>query len=269
MPVLVTAPDQSLSRRVATRLLDEGGEVRVFGSADTSSLRARGAFVATGDPDDEGRLEAALEQVHTVVHVEPVRWDVGPTQLVERARVVATAATNAGVERVITVSLPGAGAEAEDAQRRAAGEAERLLAEVPCPTVVIRSSLVDAPDLRDALATAGLDRELLATEVAPVREADLAEMVVAFDRARSRSSRGRLLVSADGPVRLSLGEYLQSVGVAPPGRGSLLGRRLAAEPSLERLRSLLDGPWWSDDADIVDGWGFAGLTPRAPGDGAE
>jgi uncharacterized protein YbjT (DUF2867 family) len=265
MPVLVTAAHQPLARRLAARLLEEGGEVRVYTSGEVASLRAAGAFVATGTRDDEGRLEAALAQVHTVVHVGGGIATPDPEQLVRDARVLARAATGAEVRRVVMLSLPGADPDAEDPLRAAKGRVEAVLAAIPCPTITLRVGLVDTPLLRDALITSGLEPDLLDTEVAPVRAADVAELVVAFDRARSRSPEGHLVVAADGPQRLSLAGYLDRVSVDRPGRGSLVGRRIPDPAAAERLVSILRGPWWSTDPTIVDGWSFAGLDPAVPG----
>lgn len=265
MPVLVTAAHQPLARRLAARFLEEGGEVRVFTSGEVASLRAAGAFVATGTRDDEGRLEAALEQVHTVVHVGGGIASPDPDQLVRDAEVLARAATGAQVERLVMLSLPGADPDADEPLRAAKGRVEAVLSAVPCPTIAVRVGLVDTPFLRDALVTSGLDRDLLDTEVAPVRAGDLAELVVAFDRARSRSAEGHLVVSADGPQRMSLAGYLDRVAVGRPGRGSMVGRQLPTAAATERLVALLHGPWWSTEPGIVDGWAFAGLEPGVPG----
>ena len=265
MPVLVTAAHQPLARRLAARLLEEGGEVRVFTSGEVAALRAAGAFVATGTRDDEGRLEAALAQVHTVVHVGGGIASPEPDQLVRDAEVLARAATGAQVQRIVMLSLPGADPEAEEPLRAAKGRVEAVLAAVPCPTITLRLGLVDTPFVRDALATSGLGPELSDTEVAPVRAADVAELVVAFDRARSRSTDGHLVVAADGPERMSLAGYLDRVAVGGPGRGSMVGRRLPPAATVERLVAALGGPWWSTDPAIIDGWAFAGLEPGVPG----
>ncbi len=265
MPVLVTAAHQPLARRLAARLIEEGGEVRVFSAGDVASLRAAGAFVAAGTRDDEGRLEAALAQVHTVVHVGGGIGSPDPAQLVRDAEVLARAATGAQVERVIMLSLPGADPDADEPLRAAKGRVEAVLAAIPCPTITLRVGLVDTPLLRDALVTSGLDRELPDTEVSPVRAGDLAELAVAFDRARSRSAEGHLVVAADGPQRMSLAGYLDRVSVDRPGRGSMVGRRLPTAAATERLVSVLGGPWWSTDPAIVDGWSFAGFEPGVPG----
>lgn len=264
--MLVTAADQPLARRLVTRLLDEGGEVRAYAATEVTALRAAGAIVAVGDTDDEGRLEAALADVHTVIHVGGGLLAHDATSLVETAEVVATAATNAGVRRLICLSLPGADPASSEPLRRAVGQVEARLAAAPPPSIVIRSGLVDTPAVRDALATIGLSESVRATAVAPVRLTDLLEVVVAFDRARSQVEHGHLVVAADGPMRMTLGDYLTTVGVGAPGRGSLVGRRMAAPGRHPLLAgALVDGPWWSDDPVLLDGWDFAGHAPSPPG----
>jgi hypothetical protein len=74
MPVLVTGAEHALGRAAVAALHRSGGEVRAYldplaapdGTIDR--LRAAGAKVARGTLDDEGFLETALEQVHSVVH---------------------------------------------------------------------------------------------------------------------------------------------------------------------------------------------------------
>lgn len=262
MPVLVTSAHRSLERRLVLRLLEEGGEVRAYGHGDTSVLRAAGAFVASGTPDDEGRLDAACTDVHTVVHVGSGLFTEDPDDLIHDVEVLLRAVQGAQVRRVIALSLPGAVATARDPIRRAMAEVERRLADAAVPTVVIRTSLVATPGLADALATAGVDRDVQHTPVAAVRADDLLELIVAFDQARSRSTSGHLVVSADGPERLTIAELMERQGVAAPGQGSLVGRRLPPAWVAERLDLALRGPWWNDDPVVFDGWGFAGLEPK-------
>lgn len=268
MPVLVTAAHRPVARRLVRRLLAEGGEVRAFTDGDAAELRAAGAFVASGTPDDEGRLEAAMADVHTVVHLGDALLAPDPRDVVEAARTTAQAASNAGVRRLIVTTLPGATATAADPLRRALHQVEVLAAGAGPPSIVLRPSLVDTAGVRDALATVGLTSAERDLEVAPVREADLLELVVAFDRARSRATSGHLVVAADGPSRMTIAEYLERVGVPRPGHGGLLGRRVRTEAELPLLRPALTGPWWSEDDRILDGWTFAGLRPVAPGPGS-
>jgi uncharacterized protein YbjT (DUF2867 family) len=262
MPVLVTAAHRTVGRRLALRLLEEGGEVRAYSDGATATLRAAGAFVASGTADDEGRLEAAMTDVHTVVHVAADLMATDATALVAHAEVVARAASSAGVRRLLLVSLPGAAADADDPLRRASHAAEVAAAAAEPPSIVLRPSLVDTPALRDLLATGGLTPEEERVTVAPVRLADVVELVVAFDRARSRAERGHLVVAADGPVRTTLGDYLDRVGARAPG--ALLGRRLTDPDRVPLLRPALAGPWSSDDPVLLDGWAFAHLAPAAP-----
>ena len=246
---------------------------------DVSALRAAGAFVASATADDEGRLEAALADVHTVVHVGGGVATRDPQRIVADAEVVARAAEGAGVRRLITLSLPGASPQASDPLRRAKAAAEERLSTLPCPTIALRVGLLDTPWLRDTLITGGLPPELLATQIRPVRVIDLLELVVAFDRARASSREGHLVVAADGPRTTSVAGYLDRVvaggaagsaggPAAPqPGRISRVGRRLADAEVVDRLSAVLAGPWEQDAPELVDGWHFAGLEPGVPGPG--
>jgi uncharacterized protein YbjT (DUF2867 family) len=266
VPVLVTAAHRPLPRRLAARLLEEGGEVRVAAWGDVSSLRAAGAFVVVGSADDEGRLEAALAEVHTVVHVGGGLLSQGTETELAEADVVARAAENAGVRRIIALSLPGADTASEDPLRRAKAAVEARFAAAAPPSVIVRVSLLDTPSTRDALATGGFAPEVLATEVAPVRVPDLLELVVAFDRARGQASHGHLVVAADGPQRVPVHDYLRRIGIAGPGSGGLVGRRFADPERTPLLAgALAGGPWWTDDPAVLDGWRFAGFEPGAPG----
>ena len=270
VPVLVTSAHQPLARRLAARLLEEGGEVRATADGDVSALRAAGAFIATATPDDEGRLEAALADVHTVVHVGGGLATTRPERIVSDAEVVARAAEGAGIKRLIALSLPGASPRADDELRRAKGHAEQRLAELPCPTIMLRTGLLDTPWLRDTLVTAGLSPELLTTPIRPVRVEDVVELVVAFDRARASSREGHLVVAADGPHTTSIAGYLDRViaggtGAGGAGRVSRVGRRLPDAEVVDRLAAVLAGPWEQDAPELLDGWGFAGLEPRQPG----
>ena len=265
MPVLVTAAEQPLARQIAVRFVQEGGEVRAFADGDTSVLRAAGVFIASGTRDDEGRLEAAAEDVHTVVHVGGGLLSRDPAAMVDDVEVVLRAAANAGVRRLIALSLPGADPGADDAIRRAKGEVEARLAAAPLPTVTVRTSLVDTPAIRDALATSGLGPQARDAVIAPVRAVDLIELIVAFDRARSSASTGHLVVAADGPVHRTVAEHLELAGAHAPGGGSLVGRKLSAAWLTVQLQQVLAGPWWTEDPVVLDGWAFADLRATAPG----
>ncbi|WP_052666247.1 SDR family oxidoreductase [Nitriliruptor alkaliphilus] len=268
MPVLITGAHRPLARRVAAALLEEGGEVRVHSAGEVSSLRAGGAIVAAGDADDEGHLEASLAQVHTAIHVGRGVLAPSPRVLVTEAETLVRAATGAGVRRIVALSVVGASPGAPDPLRAAYGEVEALLAAAPVPTVVLRTSLVDTPAIRDALGTAGLSPDEREQQVAPVRPADVVELVVSFDRMRSSAASGHAAFTADGPTTSTLGDYLTRVGVARPGQGSLVGRRALDPARVPMLLPSLTGPWVSGPSDPPDAWAFTGVVPSVVGPGA-
>jgi uncharacterized protein YbjT (DUF2867 family) len=267
VPVLITGAHRPLARRVASALLEEGGEVRVHSDGDVASLRAGGAIVASGTADDEGHLESSLAQVHTVVHVGRGVLAPSPETLVDEAATLARAATGAGVRRLVALSVVGASSDANDPLRVASGQVEALLAATPVPTVVVRVSLVDTPAIRDALATAGLSADELERPIAPVRPTDVVGLLVAFDRLRSSASSGHVAFTAEGPSRMTLGSFLDRLGIARPGRGSLVGRRALDPARVPMLLPSLTGPWVDDASDLPDAWDFTGTVPDvvAPG----
>lgn len=260
MPVLVTEADTPLGQRIVLRLLAAGGEVRAYaaGEGDLGILRRAGAFVAVGDRDDEGRLEAAMADVHTVVHAQEILLSDSAAALVAGATTAATAAANAGVRRLIALSVPGADPGAADELRRSAGLAERALEWSDVPTVVLRTSLLDSPALRDALATTQLVEGVRDRPVAPVRLPDVVELVAAFDALRSHAATGHAVFAADGPEEISIGDYLRRVGI---DGSSLVGRRYRGEGALPLLAEGLGGPWRTADPGVPDAWTFASVRP--------
>jgi uncharacterized protein YbjT (DUF2867 family) len=266
MPALITGAHRPLARRIASALLTAGGEVRVHGRGDVSLLRAAGAIAAPGDGDDEGHLEASLEQVHTAVHVGRGVLAPAPEILVAEAITLARAAAGAGVQRVIALSIPGAAPDADDPLRAAMGEVERILAAGPVPSVVLRTSLIDTPAMRDGLATAGIADRTRETRVDPVRPDDVVELVAAFDDLRGSAPRGHFTFLADGPTALTVAGYLDRVGVARVGSGSLVGRRVLDPARVPMLLPSLGAPWVATDAEravLPDAWSFTGLNQGA------
>ena len=263
VPVLLTRPSTAVARATASLLLDDGAQVRLFGPEPPNELRARGAFAAVGDADDHGLLEAALAQVHTLVHVGPGLVVEDPDDLVEEARLVFAAAERAGVQRAIALSLPGADPASDEPLRAAAGRMERGLAARPFPSVVVRPSLVDTTVTRDLLAALPGDA-MDEVVVAPVRVEDLAAGLLAIDEARSRSSAGHVVFRAEGPERLPLAGYLRQVGIrGQDGAVDMVGRTYRPGSAAAPARRALAGPWTEpDDRSTADLWSFAGHQPQ-------
>lgn len=268
MPVLLTRPRAAVAHATALALLADGAQVRTFGPDPTPDLRARGAFAASGDHDDHGRLEAALAQVHTLVHAgTPLLAGSTDRWLHEGVRAI-DAAVRAGVQRLVLLSLPGASGAAADAARVAAGVLEDHAEAADLPSVVVRTALVDTPALRDAVAAIGSTPDEVV--VAPLRPEDLVEALVALDRARSSATSGHVVFAAAGPEPLTLDAWLRRTGVRSSGGATdFVGRTYRPGGASAPLRVALAGPWVEpDDAAVADLWDFAGIEP-GPVDGRD
>ncbi|HEX9888918.1 MAG TPA: NAD(P)H-binding protein [Nitriliruptorales bacterium] len=264
MPVLVTRAHTTLGQLTVARVLRSGGEVRAFvtGAVDVQALRGAGAIVASGDLLDEGHLEAAMEQVHTVVHLGRGLLAPSADLVVEEAATVLTAALGAGVQRLITTSAPGAAPGVMDRFRAALGEVEQLFATAPLPSVALRTSLVDTPALRDALAGVRSPASTLATEVAPVRVEDVVEALWFLDDIRATAHEGHVVLAAPGPERMSIADYLDRAGVGAPGAvGRLVGRVWRDPATQPLLAGGLPGPW-VPEAEWPSVWELAGIEPQ-------
>lgn len=263
MPVLVTGPGSTLGLEVVRVLAGTGGEVRAFCDPDASlyDLRQLGVFCAVGSLVDEGHLETAMEQVHTVVHL-PV-WPLASNAewMVEEAATVVAAAVGARVRRIVCLSMPAPALDSADPMRRAAAEVELLVAEAPAATVVLRASLVDAPELRAALARTPLGRDALGRLVAPVRAVDLAELIRWVDDRRDVEG-GHEVLAVDGPDVVPLRAFLGALAITPLSAvGRVVERLRPATAPL--LGASFAGPWTSR-AEVSSAWAVSGLTPRSP-----
>lgn len=269
MPVLITVPASPVGRAVVSRIAAVGGQVRAFcdPTDPVTELRQLGAICAVGSLLDEGRLESAMEQVHTVVHLalDPMVGD--PELVVEETATVVSAAVGARVRRMVVVSLPGAAATAADPPRRAAADVEETVRATPFPSVVIRPSLVDTPTLRHALARTPLGPQALDNPVAPIGADDLGALIYAVDEARSELEEGHLVLAADGATTVPLRTYLQRVGITPMSAFGRVVERFRAVGAGEQLAAALSGPMTSG-ADALDGWAAFGLEPPRTTSGA-
>lgn len=262
MPVLVTGPGSTLGLEVVRVLAAAGGEVRAF--CDMSDfvhpLRRLGVFCAVGSLLDEGHLETAMEQVHTVVHLTVGPLTAGPELLVDEAATVVAAAVGARVRRIVCLSLPAPALDA-DPLRRAAAEVELLLSEAPACTTAVRASLVDTPELRAALARTPLRQDALGCLVAPVRPVDVAELIGWLDDRRDLQA-GHGVLAADGPKVVPLRIHLRELAITPLSAVGRVVQRLrpGAAPLLNEAFA---GPWTSG-AEVDSGWAVSGITPRSP-----
>lgn len=219
MPVLVTGTEHASGMAAVRALLRAGGEVRTYldptrvPPGTLERLRASGCKAARGTLDDEGFLEQALEQVHTVVHAAADPMEA-PDEVLDDLASVLSAALGAGCRRLVLVSHEGADDPRGNPWLEACAEAEQLLVDAPVDTVVIRRTLTYGPD--DALTAALIDGAVGAdpdATHAPLWMGDLAAALVAADsRDRAIGALPHLLVPLAGPDLTSLGELIAVLG---------------------------------------------------------
>lgn len=223
------------------------------GSGDVGALRASGAYVAVGALDDEGRLDAAMTDAHTTIalHADPL--SPSAERLDVDLRTTLTAALNAHIARLIVRSVPMAIAGTDPLRQVCAG-IEAALVDLPMTTLAVRTSLVDTPALRDALASAvRIDRSL---PVAPLHVEDVVAGLVALDAARSTAAAGHGTFRLQGRP-ITLGEHLDHVA------SSMLGRVYTPSDRVPLLAPALQTPWFEPDADhAADLLAFAGVAPH-------
>jgi uncharacterized protein YbjT (DUF2867 family) len=246
MPVLVTGAETGLGRATVRALAGAGGEVRAYldaevaGDEEAAELRRWGCKTALGTIDDEGRLELALEQVHTVVHC----WGgplTGPGAELDGVAGALSAALGAGCRRFVWASHLGADDPAGVAYLAACAEAEALLADATLESIVLRRSLTYGEDdeLTRRLAGSAVRPDALH---APLALGDLAGAIARADLLRS-VREVNVVVELGGPETLTFAEIAAALGAGkaplPATTVALYDRDLLPGPAALRGRSRL------------------------------
>ncbi|MGH8896214.1 MAG: SDR family oxidoreductase [Egibacteraceae bacterium] len=221
MPVLVTGAESAVGRATVRRLARDGGEVRVFLDlertpvADPAPFKALGCKVARGALDDEGHVETALEQVHTVLHLASSPLD-DPSRMRDGAATVLSAAIGAGCRRLVWLSHLGVEAADGNPWLAACADVEELLADAPLESVVFRRALTYGPDDDLTAALAGGLGGARSGRHAPLFADDLAAGVVAADHERvgAAPSDLHLVVLIGGPDVLDLAQVVRGLSGA-------------------------------------------------------
>lgn len=245
MPVLIAGASTDVGRRLARSLLGQGAQVRAFLPEDDPGLRAAGAHVAVGEYDDLGRLESAMEQVHTVIHLigsavfppgRSIEWINE-----ELTAVAVRAAVGAGVTRFLALSELGADPGSANPYLRTRGHADELIRVSGMQYVILRCAPVlgvDTP-LGVALGRAGRRPAPVSPgdgrqRLNPVWSGDVAEALLCAD---TREAGVGDAFDLGGPETLTYDELVRRA----TGKSRIVHRR--SVPGLPRV--LADA--WSSD----------------------
>jgi NADH dehydrogenase len=231
--ILVTGAAGLVGRAAVAALLRQGVEhVRavVREPAQVGDLRRLGAKVALLDATDPDGLAAAMDGVFTACSLTGGLWprpgEDPSTSVVEPARVFLTAATTAGVRRVVVCSPAAVGhATAGNPHLTAKAEVERLVATSGLEHAILRCTHVLGPGARLPALLAGRPPVLVPGDgrqrVAPVWVGDVADAIAAAD---DTAELGAVTWSVAGPTQLTFDDLVNAIHGAQvakrhPGRG--------------------------------------------------
>ena len=232
MPVLVTGATGCVGRALIPKLVEAGGQVRVYVRRDVPEYRELGVHVAIGEADHEGRLEAALEQVHTLVHLtggpSPER-DVSMDWLnLTSTEVALRAAENAEVRRLLFLSPIGAYPGSRHPYLNAQGRAEELIRASRLEHAIFRCAPIWAPGslLARFVETGGRSD----ARVNPVSVTDVVTALLAAD---TREAEVRGTWDLGGPEVMTFDEFADRAGsrirLFPRGGGPPMVARMYRE----------------------------------------
>jgi len=273
--VLVAGGTGYLGSRLVPRLVRSGRTVRVLTRGDTT---LKGVEVAHGDLSDPG---TALTGVDTVFHLVGIIKERGRQTFrnvhVEGTRALVDAAVKAGVRRIVYVSAIGARPDAPTAYWRTKAEAEAIVRASGLSWIVLRPSIVFAPDGEIFKVLQQLTAFPIVpilgpgtSKLAPIRADDLADAEVA---ALDRPAAWNRVHEVAGPEALAFDELVRRVARARGKKVTLVHVPLALARPLVALASRLPfAPITSDqlamlsEDSVADPTALAaafGVTPRS------
>jgi len=248
MPVLVTGATGCVGRVLVPKLVGSGGQVRVYVRLDVPEYRSLGVKIAVGEADHEGRLEAALEQVHTIVHLTggplPDRETTAEWLNLVTTEVAVTAAGNAGVRRFLFLSPLNADPNSDQPYLAAKGKAEEAIRRSGMEHAIFRCAPIVGPGsaLLNALGR-GFSSD---ARINPIAVDDVASALVAAD---TRDAELRGTWELGGPETLTMSQLAERLGL----RTSALARVARSVP--KELSSLYDRDQIADAGEAIRQFG--------------
>jgi uncharacterized protein YbjT (DUF2867 family) len=259
-------------RHVAALLLARGERVRsLTGHPDRADPFGGRVEVAPLAFDDPSALRRALEGVAVLYNTYWVRFSRGDAthaRAVANSRALFRAAADAGVGRIVHVSITNPSPDSRLPYFSGKAEVERTLAETGIPHTVLRPAVFFGG--RDVLVNniAWLLRRLPLFGIPrgrfglrPIHVDDFAQLAV--ERGRARGSE---VVDAVGPETLGYEELVRTIARAVGSRAAIVSMPRFALLLASRLigRALGDVPLTADE---VDGLAADLLVTRGPATG--
>jgi NADH dehydrogenase len=265
----VTGAFSFTGRYIARALLDAGRRIRTLSRrADAEGLFGDRIETAPLDFTDREGLTAGLAGAEVLYNTYWVRFERGSATFagaIESSRALFEAAADAGVRRIVHVSVTHASPDSEFAYFRGKAEVERVLAETGVPYSIVRPSLIYGVEdiLINNLAWILRRAPVFALPgrgdypVQPIHAADVARIALA-----AALDEPGTTVDAAGPEILQFTDFVRIVAAAVgsrarivptcPGLAHLLSRPIcwiAGDELLtrEELRTLMAGVLTSDD----------------------
>lgn len=216
---LVTGAFSYSGSHIAQRLLDQGHDVRTLTFHRDRPHPLQGLLDAHPYRfDDPAALTRSLEGVHTLYNTFWVRFDHGETSFanaIESSRMLFHAARNAGVERIVHISITNPSIDSTLPYFRGKALVEHALAQTGLPYSIVRPTWVYG-GTRDVLANniAWILRRLPAMAVPgngsylvqPVHVEDLARICI-----EAADASEDLLIDAAGPETMPFVDLVAKV----------------------------------------------------------
>jgi uncharacterized protein YbjT (DUF2867 family) len=243
---VVTGAFSYTGRAIAERLLEHGNEVRTLtrreAPGDPVGDRIESAPLQFADRE---ALVESLRGARVLYNTYWIRFERGEStfaRAVENSRILFAAAAEAGVERIVHVSVTNPAEDSPFPYFRGKAAVERALAECPLPYAVVRPTLVFGNE--DILVSniAWILRRLPffvvpgdgAYRVQPVSVGDTAAICVAA----ADDARGQTLDAA-GPDTFTFEGLVRQVAAAIGSRARIAHASRATALSLARLLGVL------------------------------
>jgi len=238
---VVTGAFSYSGRAIAQRLLDRGRTVRTLTGHPQHSDPARAIQVCPLDFSDPAALSRDLDGVTTLYNTYWVRFAHGSTthaQAIENSRTLFAAAHQAGVQRVVHVSITNPTIESSYAYFRGKALVEQALAETGVSYGILRPAILFGND--DVLLNniAWLLRRLPVFAVGgrgeyrirPIHVDDLADLCI-----RTAGQADNTIIDAVGPDRPTFFELVHAIRAAVGSHARVLRIPGVLLPPLSRV----------------------------------